>query len=224
MAQALAAAREENQTLVRHSLAVQEDERRHLARELHDEFGQCLTAIKVMSATLRQPGEPPESPAGQIMALCDRLFTALRALLGRLRPMLLDDLGLTAAVEDLAGQWQARHPELAIHLECAAVIDDMSRDQALQIYRIIQECLTNVVKHAGAGNCWIRLSQEPGPSLAVLIRDDGRGFDPGRPHGGFGLSGIRERIAGLGGQWTLETRPGHGVAIRIRLPCLSGST
>jgi two-component system sensor histidine kinase UhpB len=220
MATALGIARNENKALIRHSLAIQEEERRNLARELHDEFGQCLTAIKVMSATLRQPGEAPGSPAGQIMGLCDRLFGVVRAMLRRLRPMVLEDLGLAAALEDLAEQWRTSHPDLRIHLDCAPAVAELSGDLALQLFRSIQECLTNIVKHAHAREVWIDLTQNAAHAINVTVRDDGRGFTANRPGRGFGLSGIRERVAGLGGHLTLDTRPGHGVTVRIVIPRL----
>lgn len=218
MAVALGIAREENKALIRHSLAIQEEERRRLARELHDEFGQCLTAIKVMSATLRPVHATPDSTADQIMMLCDRLFGGVRSMLQRLRPMVLEDLGLAAALEDLAGQWQTRHPELRIHLDCAPGLADLNGDLALHLFRSIQECLTNIVKHSCAKNAWIELTQGAGPSIGVRVRDDGQGFSATQAGRGFGLSGIRERVAGLGGCLSLDTQPGQGLTVQWTIP------
>ena len=218
MASALGAAQKENQALIRHSLAIQEEERRSLARELHDEFGQCLTAIKLMSATLRQPKDDTSSPAIQIMGLCDRLFGNVRSMMRRLRPMPLEDLGLSASLQDLIEQWQSGNPDLQVQLDIDPAADHLGNDLPLQIYRIVQEGLTNMVKHAKARNGWIRLTTQTAGQVVLTIRDDGRGLDAARTDGGFGLHGMRERVASLGGQFGLESQPGRGLTLRITLP------
>lgn len=218
MAYTLGMTRKENRSLIRHSLAIQEEERRILARELHDEFGQSLTAIKFMSSMLRRKDDPPDAPAAQIMALCDRLFGLVRAMMRRLRPMMLEDLGLLAALEDLIEPWRVSHPDLSLHLACAPPLRDLVGERALQLYRVVQEAVTNVIRHAHASNAWINLNLNEDGAIEIVIRDDGRGFDIDQPHSGFGLSGIRERVAGLGGRFTLTTQPGSGVSLRIRIP------
>jgi two-component system sensor histidine kinase UhpB len=95
---------------------------------------------------------------------------------------------------------------------------DLVGERALQLYRIVQEALTNVIRHAHADNAWIDLKLNADESIEIVIRDDGRGFDIDQPHSGFGLSGIRERVAGLGGRFTLTTLPGAGVSLQIRIP------
>jgi two-component system sensor histidine kinase UhpB len=218
MASTLGAARKENQALIRHSLAIQEEERRSLARELHDEFGQCLTAIKMMSATLRQPGDDTHSAANQIMELCDRLFRNARSMMRRLRPMPLEDLGLSASLQDLIEQWQSGNPGLQLHLSIDPAADHLGNDLSLQIYRIVQEGITNMVRHAQARNGWIHMTTEIGGPAELTIRDDGRGLDSTRAGGGFGLLGMRERVASLGGQFSLECQSGQGLTLRITLP------
>ena len=218
MAYTLGMTRQENRALIRQSLAIQEEERRILARELHDEVGQCLTAIKLMSSTLRRKDDPPEAPAAQIMGLCDRLFGQVRAMMRRLRPMMLEDLGLQAALEDLIEPWRVSHPGLSLHLDCAPLLRDWVGDKALQIYRVVQEALTNVIKHAQASNAWVSLKVNEDGNIEIVIRDDGKGFDVDQPHAGFGLSGIRERITGLGGHCLLTTQPGSGVSLRVLIP------
>jgi len=221
-ATSLAKAQEENRRLTAHSLAIQEEERRHLARELHDELGQSLTGIKIMAASLRQGGEQRQTreTVGAIVEICDRLFGVVRAMMHRLHPLMLDELGLSAALEDLVSDWRTRHPALAVRLECQSDADAYPETGKIHLFRIVQECLTNVVKHADARRVEISLRQHASPidHLALDIRDDGHGFDPGYTRGGFGLHGVRERVDSLGGQFQLESAPDAGVSIRIRLP------
>jgi two-component system sensor histidine kinase UhpB len=221
MASALEKARDENLALIRQSMLIQEEERRHLARELHDELGQSLTAIKVMAAALRSPGDPKREAADHIMSLCDRLFAVVRSMMRRLRPSILDELGLSASLEDLVENWRTSHPGLAVELTCGPGVDEQAGAARIHLFRIVQECLTNVVKHADARHVFIRLHvTETGgrPAIVLRFRDDGRGFDPKQPRRGFGLPGMRERVAGLGGRFDLDTAPGKGVAVEIHVP------
>lgn len=224
MAGVLETARAENQALIRQSFLIQEDERRHLAQELHDELGQSLTAIKVMAATLRHGNAQNREAAEHILNLCDRLFGMFRGMMRRLRPGLLDELGLAAALEDLVEDWRRSHPGLGIELACEPNVDEQAGTARIHLFRMVQECLTNVVKHAEAQRVFIRLRTAASggdPVIELLVRDDGRGFDPdqpGRARRGLGLAGIRERVASLHGRFQLDTRPGQGVAIEIRIP------
>ena len=222
MACKLETSRKENRALVRQSIRIQEEERRHLARELHDELGQSLTAIKVMAAALKPREENPvDGPAHQITGICDQLFSVIRTMIRRLRPSMLDELGLAASLEDLVENWRASHPELTIQLHCSPSIDEACADSSIDVFRIVQECLTNIIKHAAARRVEIGLHQEEtdsGHSIVLRVSDDGRGFDPAQSQGGFGLYGIRERVDGLNGELSLTTHPGQGVAIEIRIP------
>lgn len=218
MAQTLESTRRENKALLRHSLAIQEEERRALAHELHDEFGQCLTGIKLMSASLCQPDDPVNSAAGQIMGLCDRLLGGVRAMLRQLRPQVLDDLGLVAAVTDLIEHWHISQPAVTITLTCSPCIEQISGNAAIQIFRIIQESLTNVMKHAHARHAWIRMEGTTGGGLTMAISDDGRGLASSNVRHGFGLAGIRERVESLGGQIDMRFSPGRGFAISLTIP------
>jgi len=219
LAETLGNARRENVALTRHSLAIQEEERRILAQEIHDEFGQCLTAIKLLGASLRKPNDSSAPAADQIIELCDRLFHVVKNMMRRLRPMSLEDLGLAAALEDLVEQWQANHPEMQFHLECDPNIRQMRADVALQIFRLAQEGLTNMVRHANARHGWLSLQFPASRMIEMTIRDDGQGFDPEHLTKGFGLNGMRERVSSLGGRFALETRPGEGLNLRILIPC-----
>ncbi|GAB6046718.1 histidine kinase [Methyloparacoccus murrellii] len=221
MAGQLEKTRDENRALVRHSMLIQEEERRHLARELHDELGQSLTAIKAMAATLLSRNGEANTPARQIVAICDHLFGVVRSMMRRLRPSVLDELGLSASLEDLVESFRSRHPELKVHLRCAAGVDARCPTSAIDLFRITQECLTNTVKHGQAREVAIDLGvvRSGATEWVVLrLRDDGCGFDPMLPQRGFGLRGIRERVAGLGGEMAIRTGAGKGVDIDIRVP------
>ena len=219
MAAALEKSRDENRALIRESISIQEEERRHLARELHDEFGQSVTAIKAMAAALRNHGDANREAAAHIMDMCDRLFGVVRAMMRRLRPSILDELGLSASLEDLVENWRIGQPALAIECACEAALDELAGEASIHLYRIVQECLTNVARHAEACRVSIHLGLADAEGwIELAFRDDGRGFDPAQPRRGFGLAGMKERVAGLGGQFTLETGPGSGTAIDIRIP------
>lgn len=223
-ASALEKAREENRALTQRSLAIQEEERRCLAQELHDELGQSLSAIKAMAVSMRnsKPSGEIKGTVDSIISVCNHLFSVVRAMMRRLRPIMLDELGLIASLEDMLENWRARHPEIGLTFTCEESVEDCEKETKIQLFRIIQECLTNVVKHARADRVEINLEavKAPGHSayLCLQIEDNGCGFDPKQPRKGFGLLGIRERVKGLGGEFQLESRPGRGTAINIKIP------
>lgn len=215
----LQASREENRALTRHSLRIQEEERRSIAQEIHDEFGQNLTAIKMMSGMLDVPERGVA--AEQIRKACDRLFGVVRSLLRRLRPQMLEDLGLKAAVEDLISSWQGAQPDLRISLSCDPLLGESRGAVSLEVYRIIQEALTNTVRHSSATEAEVRIEIGPARALVVTITDNGRGMEDRVPKSGFGLLGIRERVASLKGQFALINSPGAGLELRVVLPELA---
>jgi two-component system sensor histidine kinase UhpB len=210
----LRTSRDEIRALTRHSLTIQEDERRSIAQEIHDEFGQNLTAIKMISGTI--PGE--SHAADEIQRLCDRLFDVVRSLMRRLRPMVLEDLGLQAAIADLTEYWQKTFPDLDIHIRCDAELQPLKGVISLEIYRIIQEALTNTLRHSGAKQATVDIERLANNSASLVIRDDGRGMGEEAERRGFGLLGMRERVASLGGQFQLIHRIDKGLEIRILLP------
>lgn len=223
--QELDKAHRENNALALHSLEIQEEERQRLAKELHDEFGQSLTAIKVMTATIKKPTADKEKISEAIVSICDHLFGVLRSMMRTLHPMTLDELGLRASLDDLADQWRTRYPELLLTVRCEAALDTLEHKKAIQLFRVIQECLTNVVRHAHAQHVTVELSQikdRPTPgSVAVrlLVKDDGRGCDLHNLTKGFGLLGIRERIKSLGGHLALHSLPQQGLTVEAFIPC-----
>jgi two-component system sensor histidine kinase UhpB len=218
MAESLDQARAENRALAQESLDIQEEERRYLAQELHDELGQSLTAIRLMAASLRNAGDASRPAVDHIMATCDRLFGVLRGMLRRLRPLMLDELGLSASLEDLVGNWRLRNPGVRLDFFCEEGVDDSAGPAGIHLFRIVQEALTNVARHAVASE--VRVFLTLAESWIVLeVGDDGRGCDSGQPRRGFGLLGIRERIESLGGMLEIVTRPGGGFALEAWVPC-----
>jgi len=210
--------------LLRRLVAAHEGERRRMARELHDTFGQLLTALSLEVGALRgTPGLPPEA-AGRL-ADVDRtvgeLYTAAHDLAVRLRPTALDDLGLSAAVGQLAAEW-SRRTGVPVTFDCTdASPERLPPEVETALYRSVQEALTNVARHAGASQVGVVVGRSGGHAIAV-VEDNGRGFDPdardapGRP-GGLGLAGIRERVNVLGGRLEIESSPGGGTTVLVRI-------
>ena len=207
--------------LGRSVLRVQEDERRRLARDLHDGIGQNLTALKLRLAKICD-ALPPELQAlraslDDAVALCSDTLDDTRQLSRLLRPPILDDLGLEPAM-----RWLARSLGEAAGIAIAVEIEPMPElDGEVQtlLFRITQEALNNVVKHAGARSVLVHLV-ERGGRLQLQIVDDGGGFDPdnARGGGGIGLGGIRERLQLFNGQLELHSTVGHGTRLRAVVP------
>ncbi|MBK7260559.1 MAG: PAS domain S-box protein [Rubrivivax sp.] len=188
-----------------------EDERRHLARELHDELGQRLSALKL---SLKRPGDT----IAHAIAMVDEMVIAMRRIAANLRPLMLDDLGLDAAIETLARETAAQLGiEISVDLQCSRAA--LSEQTTIALYRMVQEALTNVGRHAQAGAARITLrcvKQE----IVLSVRDDGIGFpDRSALHDGrFGLLGMRERVHMLGGSFNIDNPVGGGGRITVRLP------
>ena len=222
-ASTLAKTRDENRALTQRSLAIQEEERRYLAQELHDELGQSLSAIKLMAASLRKStGASGGEAVEAIISLCDRLFGVVRAMMRRLRPLMLDELGLVASLEDLVDYWREHNPGMQLNFHCGPGIEECAGEAKIHLFRIVQECLTNSVKHAHAKQVDIQLqpiNKKAGSWIELRVQDDGRGFDPESPQSGFGLLGMRERVTSLGGEFQLHSAPDAGVRIDVRVPC-----
>ena len=222
----LALAFEENRRLSQRSMQVQEEERRNLARELHDEMGQSLNAIKVDAVTIRDHGTATSDirrSAEAIVEVSSQVYDLVRSITQRLRPVALDELGLRSAVEYGIDQWQRRHPAVRCTFEARGELDDLGEQVNITLYRLVQECLTNVVKHASANNVSISISRDSNPAsgedeLRLRFEDDGRGFDTTTRKQGLGLAGLRERVEVLAGHFELESTPGRGVRIEAVIP------
>ena len=204
---------------LRRVVRAQEDERRRLARELHDETGQALTSILLGLKSLEDLDDVAALGQG-VAALRERVVATLqdvRRLAVELRPAALDDFGLEAALERLTAGF-AEQTGLKVELESRLQDDRLPEEVETVLYRIVQEALTNIVKHAQASRVSIVITQKPG-AVGAVIEDDGRGFDPDQSvDGGIGLIGMRERVALLDGSMTIEAAPGKGTTLVIEVP------
>jgi glucose-6-phosphate-specific signal transduction histidine kinase len=221
----LADALAENRQLSQKYLLAQEEERRSLARELHDELGQCLNAIKLDATTIRNhPGTPaPEivESAQAIIDVSSRVYDVTRGLMERLRPVALDELGLADAVRHLVSEWQRRNPGVNCTLALGGRLDELGEQINMSLYRVVQECLTNVTRHASASAVEVRVegSAPPHGGLSVCVRDDGVGLSTSAgKRTGLGLVGLRERVEALGGRFDVADRAPHGVEIHAHIP------
>lgn len=216
--------RGELQAVAQRLLTVQEDERRTLSRELHDDIGQSITAIKLAATSLTDEGLAADPQVrreilDEVIAIADQTVLKLRNLSLLLRPPQLDSLGLEAA---LRGQVAllSRNSRLSIGLEVGPVAGHLPAAAELACFRIAQEALTNVARHAGAENVDVTVGIEDtdaGRALVLRVSDDGCGLDPARP-AGLGLVTMRERAAQLGGQVTVSPRAGGGTLVCATLP------
>ena len=201
----------------------QEQERRAIARELHDEVGQALTAIKVeLAVAERNAGlsDKGEDALREVRSITDRTLQQVRDLSQLLHPALLDDLGLPAALEWYLKGFSRR---TGIRAELLQDRVDARLPAAVEtcIYRVVQEALTNVARHSGAQSCRVYLQRLP-HTILLTVEDDGTGlpaaFAGASPRSGLGLLGIRERATDLGGTFTIESQPGKGARLTIELP------
>ena len=226
----LAGALAENRLLSQKYVAAQEDERRSLARELHDELGQCLNAIKLDATTIRNhPGAPSQEVAERAQAIVDvssRVYDVTRGLMERLRPVALDELGLADALRHLVSEWQRRNASVGCTLEIEGGLDDLGEEINISVYRVVQECLTNVTRHARAAAVSVRVegAAPAAGELRICVRDDGVGMRAGAgKHTGLGLVGLRERVEALGGHLEVADRTPRGVEVLVCIPMPAGS-
>lgn len=210
--------------LARHLQTVREDERSHLARELHDELGGLLTAAKLdlarMRSRLMQAGPEVAERVAHLHATLDAGIALKRRIIEDLRPSSLDNLGLGPALRILCEEWSAASEvpaRLALELEPEKM--SLSPESSLVVYRLVQEALTNIAKYAHATQVGVRLATGDDPGQAVVqVHDNGRGFAAAQRTHGHGLAGMRFRVASIGGQLTVESAPGQGTRIHARLP------
>jgi PAS domain S-box-containing protein len=204
---------------------IQEDERRHIARELHDETGQQLTALILGLKALRDRPATAEAGGADLAALQDlaeQIGRATHHLAWELRPTALDDLGLEKALRDSVECWSER-ARLPVDFHCALGPGRLPAELETHLYRITREALTNVLKHAQATRVSVILERRRDHLLAI-VEDDGRGFDPERVRRSasaehkLGLFGMQERAALLGGTLSVESSPGHGTTVFVRVP------
>ncbi|WP_176256671.1 sensor histidine kinase [Derxia lacustris] len=211
--------------LAREAIGIQEAERRRLAHELHDEMGQTLNAIKIEAVSLRRAGESAtrldagelRRAAGAIVELTDHVYATVRTMMSRLRPVALDELGLVAALEHCIDGWRPRLAGTSFEFSASAGLDRLPEPVAITAYRLVQESLTNIARHAQATTVRVSLERADG-RVRLAVHDDGRGLLPGGGRGGLGLLGMQERVEAVGGQFTLTSEPGGGTAITASIP------
>jgi two-component system sensor histidine kinase UhpB len=198
-----------------------EEERRLIAHELHDEFGQSVTAIRSLALAIATQGGARDPGTGETARLISdeaaRLYDAMHGLIPRLTPLSLDTLGLAATLENLVRDWQRRNPSVALSVQQDVTVD-LGPSVALAIYRVVQEGLINALRHAQASRVDINV-QSDAHRIVVTVTDNGIGLpaDWSRP-GHFGLRGLAERIEHLGGKFTVGNCPSHGVRLTAEIP------
>jgi signal transduction histidine kinase len=219
--QALRQSEERLRNLSRQLIQTQESERRRLARELHDEIGQALTAIKMaVQAARRGPNAAASLDDG--VSLVERTLAQVRGLSLDLRPAMLDELGLVPAVRWYLDR-QAQRAGLVAYLDADVEGPRLAADIETTCFRLVQEAVTNIVRHAQAQTVWINLRRRTG-ELQLDIRDDGGGFDVAEARGrathgaSLGLLGMQERVQLVRGSLTIHSEPGQGTEVRVRIP------
>lgn len=229
LAEALGGLKRANSELAERVFDAQDEERRVIAHELHDEFGPHLFALRAGAAVLaKKLGDDPSAraAASAIEAQVKALQGQNRRILADLRPAALEELGLAEALEALVADWRRAEPAVAVTLDADPRVESMSERASLMAYRFVQEAMTNAFRHAGATRIDVSLRFEtppPEPSLGdaglggfvIRVADDGRGLQ-GETEGGMGLAGMRDRVRLLGGEVSISSPPGGGVVVEAR--------
>jgi len=214
-------AEDELRRLSRQLVHAQEEERKSISRELHDEVGQMLTGLRMELRSLQDLRTAPEEEFAAHLdgakRLAEQSLRSLRDMAMGLRPSLLDDLGLGPAV-----QWQARqfskHTGIPVNVDVNGLQEPLPEQHRTCIYRIVQEALTNCARHARAKTIEVAIEGSLS-AVSIMVKDDGAGFDPGLVRGrGLGLTGMQERVRDVGGELTVVSRPSHGTVLSARIP------
>ena len=226
----LTAALANNRRLAQQYLALQELERKPLARELHDELGQYLSVIKLGAMGIRDDrrGEraAAQTRAAAIVENCNHIHGAVTSLIRELRPAGLAELALAAALEHCVQTWRTRLPSVTLRWSVTGDFTSLPEEIALTAYRLVQEALTNVAKHAAARHVEIHLGRKGTPGrpddiMTVAVEDDGVGSAASQPTPGLGLIGIRERVEALWGELSVRSALGEGYQLTARIPVQS---
>jgi len=220
--EALEASNETLRQLTSHLQEVREEERKHIAREIHDELGQQLTVIKMDVSWIKKKSDPANTmlikKIDELLELLDDTVKTVRELSSRLRPSLLDDLGLVAAIEWHLNDFRQR-TGLAIEADLPEYEIELPEPVTTALFRILQESLTNVARHSGAKKAVVKLEKE-NDNVILSIQDDGKGytesFDSGKKT--LGILGMKERAAMIGGVYTIQGFPGKGTLVSVSVP------
>lgn len=218
--------KDRNQTqLLRRLVTAQEDERRRVSRELHDQMGQHVTALllgldRLAVETCLQAS--CQRDLQRLQQVCRDLGAQIHRVAWELRPTVLDDLGLVAAIRAYLEEWSSRFG-IGVEVQTPGMDGDrLSPDAEIALYRVVQEALTNVARHARATRVCLVLERQAG-EVVLVVEDNGVGFRPGKlrssgPEGGLGLLGMRERVLLVGGELQIESAHGRGTALFARVP------
>jgi two-component system sensor histidine kinase UhpB len=225
MAESLAMERqlEENRQLTQLIQTHIEDERRSLARELHDELGQYVTAIKTFAVAIvnKAKDKSPDIAANAqtIVGAANQIYEGMHSIIRQLRPGALDNLGLSETLRDAMQYWQTLHANVRFELKLNGQLDDLGESLNINVYRIVQESINNALKHAQAKSIEVSLTLLEN-ELQLVIKDDGIGMNMASVDQSqhFGLLGIRERVQGFHGSFSLLSEPNRGTAIHINIP------
>jgi two-component system, NarL family, sensor histidine kinase UhpB len=187
-----------------------------------------VTAIKTIGTAIanRTEKSSPDTHANAktIVSVASHIYDVVHGIIRQLRPSGLDHLGLSETIDDAVSGWRDRHPEIECEVVLGPDIDGFSEAANITVYRIVQECLTNIVRHSGADRATVKVTLEPvephGPCLVVSVRDNGKGLSqPNEQEAArFGLIGMRERVQGLGGSFEISGAAGEGVTVRAVVP------
>ncbi len=225
MAKVLLDSKAKNSLLTQRSLEIQEEERRHLAQELHDELGQTIAAIKAVAVAISNKKDPDkehiDSSVKTIVQYSDHIYQVAKNMMHRLRPSVLDELGLIKALQNMIDDWNSRQDDIFCHFTFSDIPTDLPESLKISLYRIIQESLTNVLKHSSASKVSItinKVEQNSMEQVYLIIEDDGVGLDETITNTGLGMSGMKERAEMNGGTFELSSEPGKGIKIEIYIP------
>lgn len=220
LAKKVAERTQELRNLARHMEQVREEEKAKLAREIHDELGHTLTALAIGIRRLRTTTEENErlEKSKELSELVKSASNTSKQIMSDLRPSILEDLGLVAAIEWLAREFKSRH-DVSCHVTAHEAQISISDETAIALFRITQESLTNIAKHAKASEVEIVLTFQ-NKEILLLISDNGQGFAVGwsTKEGSYGLQGMRERAIALGGELTVESNSNKGLQLLVRIP------
>jgi two-component system, NarL family, sensor histidine kinase UhpB len=219
---------EQNRQLTRAIQSRLEEERRSIARELHDELGQCVTAIKTIGTAIsnRTQESAPDIHANAltIVSVASHIYDVVHGIIRQLRPTALDHLGLSETLKGTVSAWRERHPDIVCELRLEGALDGMGETINITVYRIVQECLTNVARHSLATRSVVDVARcmDPGrgDAVKVVVSDNGKGFSQQREREAtrFGLIGMRERVQALDGDLQIDSSPGKGVTLTALIP------
>jgi two-component system, NarL family, sensor histidine kinase UhpB len=238
LAEALQKSQAENSGLYQHLIALQEDERRQVANELHDEAGPCLFGITANASSIARLADKAAAPCkddiksrvSELLSISERLKTINRDLLTRLRPVELGRISLKELIASLIAGFERRHPEVAFTFNAGTLARSYGELVDLTIFRCVQEALTNALRHGGAARADVALGEEiersrangakPLPILRLIVHDDGEGIAPGTPIG-LGLTAMRERVHTIDGTSDIDSSPAGGTTVCVLVPLRS---